>query len=232
MRFQPATPRTSLRALLESADTPFVAAGYEPGAVLFNQGDSCETVMHIEEGVVRLAITSSSGREAICGLLSTGAFLSEEVLGGHTVQRHTATAVTATEVLIVAKAHVTDLIHTHDAMRNRFVEHIVARHVRLEDDLTDQLLHSGEQRLARALLMLAGCGLESPDRRALPRISQEVIAEMVGTTRARVNAFMGKFKKLGFLEQDGAVIHVNPSLLHVIDSHRPTPARSHAGVSK
>lgn len=227
MPFQPAHSLTNLRALLESSATIFAAAGYEQRAVLFRQGDACDSVMYIEQGAVRLAVTSPGGREAICGLLSAGAFLSEEVLGGHTLQRHTATAVTATEVLIVAKADMVGLLHTHDAIRNRFVEHILARHAHLEDDLTDQLLHSSEQRLARALLMLAGCGQESPSRRALPRVSQEVIAEMVGTTRARVNAFMGKFKKLGFLEQDGGVIHVNPSLLHVIDSHRTGPPRPH-----
>lgn len=232
MPSQPVHALTNLRALLESTDTPLTVVDYEQRAVLFRQGDLCHSVMYIEKGAVRLAVTSPSGREAICGLLTSGAFLCDEVLGGHTVQRHTATAVTATEVLVVAKAQMIELLHTHDRIRDLFLEHILARHAHLEDDLTDQLLNSSEQRLARALMMLAGCGEERPGPGALPRVSQEIIAEMVGTTRARVNAFMGKFKKLGFIEQDGAVILVNPSLLHVVNSHRAGQGHPHPGVSK
>jgi CRP/FNR family transcriptional regulator, cyclic AMP receptor protein len=211
----------NVRALFKSTGTPFAVAGYPHRAIVFSQGDACDSVMHIEKGRVRLAVTTPSGKEAICGLLGTGAFLGEEALGGHAVRRQTATAMTATEVLVVAKAQMIRLLRTQPALSDRFIAHILARNTRLEADLTDQLLNSSEQRLARTLLVLAGCGGRRPCRCVLPDVSQEIIAEMVGTTRSRVNVFMGRFKKLGFIEEDGGVLQVNPSLLHVVhDDHR------------
>lgn len=206
----------NVRALLESTGAPFAVAGYGPRAAVFFQGDACDSVMHIEKGCVRLAVTAPSGKEAIVGLLRTGAFLGEEALGGHAVRRQTATAMTATEVLVVAKAQMIRLLHTQHAISDRFIAHILTRNTRLEADLTDQLLNSSEQRLARTLLVLAGCSERRPCRCVLPDVSQEIIAEMVGTTRSRVNVFMGKFKKLGFIEEDGGVLQVKPSLLHVV----------------
>jgi CRP-like cAMP-binding protein len=206
----------TVRALLESRATPFTVAGYEQGAEIFFQGDAGDGVMHIEKGLVRLAVTAPNGKEAICGLLGTGAFLGEEVLGGHRVRRQTATAMTATEVLVVAKAEMIRLLRTEQVISDRFIAHILARHTRLEADLTDQLLNSSEQRLARTLLLLAGCGEGHPCRWVLPDVSQEIIAEMVGTTRSRVNVFMSKFKKLGIIEEDGGVLQLKPSLLHAV----------------
>ena len=211
----------NVRALLESTGTPFAVAGYEQRAVIFSQGDPCDSVMHIEKGRVRLAVTAPSGKEAICGLLGTGAFLGEEALGGHAVRRQTATAMTATEVLVVAKAQMIRLLRTQPAIADRFIAHILARNTRLEADLTDQLLNSSEQRLARTLLVLADCGERRPCRCVLPDVSQEIIAEMVGTTRSRVNVFMGKFKKLGFIEEHDGVLQVKPSLLHVVHDGNP-----------
>ena len=213
-----------VRALLEATQTTFSAAGYEPRAVIFLQGDPCDSVMHIEKGCVRLAVTARSGKEATCGLLGTGAFLGEEALGGQAVRRQTATAMTATEVLVVAKAQMIWLLRTQPAVADRFIAHILARNIRLEADLTDQLLNSSEQRLARTLLVLADCDERRPSRRVLPRVSQQIIAEMIGTTRSRVNAFMGKFKKLGFIEENGGVLLVTPSLLNVVHD-------GHGGVS-
>jgi len=206
----------NVRALLESAGSPFAVAGYGPRAAIFFQGDACDSVMHIEKGCVRLAVTAPSGKEAIVGLLGTGAFLGEEALGGHAVRRQTATAMTATEVLVVAKVQMIRVLRTQQAISDRFIAHILTRNTRLEADLTDQLLNSSEQRLARTLLVLAGCSERRPCRCVLPDVSQEIIAEMVGTTRSRVNVFMGKFKKLGFIEEDGGVLQVKPSLLHVV----------------
>jgi CRP/FNR family cyclic AMP-dependent transcriptional regulator len=206
----------NVRALLESTGTRFAVADYGQRAVIFLQGDAGDSVMHIENGSVRLAVTAPSGKEAIVGLLGTGAFLGEEALGGHAVRRQTAIAMTATEVLVVAKAQMIRLLRTRQAISGRFIAHLLARNTRLEADLTDQLLNSSEQRLARTLLVLAGCGEQSPRRSVLPDVSQEIIAEMVGTTRSRVNVFMGKFKKLGFIEEDDGVLQVKPSLLHVV----------------
>lgn len=205
-----------VRALLEATQTPFSVAGYTPQAVIFRQGDPCDSVMHIEKGRVRLGVTARSGKEAICGLLGRGAFLGEEALAGQTVRRQTATAMTATEVLVVAKAQMIRLLRTQPAVADRFIAQILARNIRLEADLTDQLLNSGERRLARTLLTLADCDERHPRRCALPSVSQEIIAEIVGTTRSRVNALMGKFKKLGFIEEVGGVLLVTPALRRVV----------------
>lgn len=206
----------NMRALLESTGTPFAVAAYEPRAVIFFQGDASDGVMHIERGRVRLAVTTPGGKEAICGLLDTGGFLGEEALNGVRVRPHTATAMTPTEVLVVAGAQMNRLLRAERAIADRFIAHIIARNTRLEADLTDQILNSAEQRLARTLLVLADCDASHPSRPVLPEVSQEIIAEMVGTTRSRVNALMGKFKKLGSLEEDGGILRVNCSLLRGI----------------
>ena len=206
----------NVRALLESTGTSFLVADYGQRAVIFSQGDACDSVMHIEKGRVRLAVTTPSGKEAIVGLLGTGQFLGEEALGGRAVRRQTATAMTGTEVLVVGKAQMMRLLRMHQALADRLAAHMLARNTRLEADLTDQLVNSSEQRLARTLLMLAGYGEQRPRRGVLPDVSQQIIAEMVGTTRSRVNAFMGKFKKLGFIEEDGGELQVRPSLMHVV----------------
>jgi CRP/FNR family cyclic AMP-dependent transcriptional regulator len=217
----------NVRTLLESLGTPFTIARYRPREALFLQGDACESVMHIEKGRVWLAVTTSSGQEAICGLLAAGAFLGEEALGGDAVRRQTAIALTETEVLAVAKAEMIRLLRTQRVIADRFLAHVLERNIRLETDLSDQLLYSSEQRLAHTLLVLAGCDERRPCRCVLPDVSQEIIAEMVGTTRSRVNRFMGKFKKLGFIDEAGGVVHVHPSLLHVVaDTHPGRATRS------
>lgn len=204
------------RALLASTGAPFVFADYEPRAAIFHQGDPCDSVMYIEKGRVRLAVTARSGKGVICGLLGAGAFLGEEALGGHAGRLQTATAMTPTEVLVVAKTQMARLLRTQPAIADRFLTHLLARSTRLEADLTDQLLSSSEQRLARTLLVLANCDERRPYGRALPDVSQGMIAEMVGTTRSRVNFFMGKFKKLGFIEESNGVIEVHPRLLRIV----------------
>lgn len=203
--------------MLETTATPFTIADYGPRAAIFRQGDPCDSVMHIESGRVWLAVTARSGKEVICGLLDTGAFLGEEALTGCGERRQSATAMTVTHVLVVAKAHMIRLLHTQPGLLDRFLAHLLARNIRLEANLTDQLLYSSEQRLAHMLLVLADCDERRPRRCALPDLPQEIIAEMVGTTRSRVNFFMGKFKKLGFIEENGGVLHVNPDRLHVVD---------------
>jgi len=207
----------NVRALLESTATPFTIADYGPRAAIFRHGDPCDSVMHIDRGRVWLAVTARSGKEAICGLLDTGAFLGEEALTGCGERRQSATAMTATQVLVVAKAHMIRLLRTQPGLLDRFIAHLLARNIRLETNLTDQLLYSSEQRLAHMLLALADCDERRPRRCALPDLPQEIIAEMAGTTRSGVNVFMGKFKKLGFIEENSGVLHVNPARLHVAD---------------
>jgi len=203
----------NVRTLLESTGTPFTIARYPRRAALFRQGDPCDSVMHIETGRVWLSVTTPGGREAICGLSAAGAFLGEEALRGDAVRRHSAIAMTPTEVLVIAKEQVTRLLRTYPAFADRLIAHTLARNLRLEADLTDQLLYSSEERLAHTLLVLAGCDERRPCKCTLPDISQEIIAEMVGTTRARVSVFMSKFKKLGFIEENGGVLQVNVSPL-------------------
>lgn len=209
-------PDLDMRALLESTGTPFVNGRYPPGSVIFLQGDACESVMHVESGRVRLAVTASDGKEAICGLVETGAFLGEEALSGRATRRETATAMTATEVLVVATAQMIQLARTQPVIADRVVAHVLRRQVRLVADLADQLLSSSEQRLARTLVLLADCDGGGGCRCALPDVSQEIIAEMVGTTRSRVNVFMGRLKKRGFLEEDRGVLRITPSLVHLV----------------
>lgn len=213
MQFQNDRHPWNVRALLESTATPFAIADCGPRAAIFHQGDPCDSVMHIERGRVWLAVTARSGKEAICGLLDTGAFLGEEALTGGVERRQSATAMTATQVLVVAKAHMIRLLRTQPGLLDRFIAHLLARNIRLEDNLTEQLLYSSEQRLAHPLLVLANYDERRPRRCALPDLPQEIIAEMVGTTRSRVNAFMGKFKKLGFIEAHSGLLHVNPARL-------------------
>ena len=221
---QPGERPWNLRALLESTATPFVIANYGPRDPIYRQGDPSDSVMHIERGRVWLAVTAPSGKEAVCGLLDANAFLGEEALVGRHKRRQSATAMTATRVLVVAKAHMKRLLRTRPDLRERFIAHLLARSTRLETDLSDQILHSSELRLARTLLVLANFDERHPRGGALPALSQEVIAEMVGTTRPRVNAFMGKFRKLGFIEEHDGVLHINPARLRVIpDVQRDRP---------
>ena len=213
MPFQNDRHPWNVRAVLESTATPFTIADYVSRAALVRQGDPCDSVMYIERGRVWLAVTAASGREAICALLDTGAFLGEEALTGCGERRQSATAMTATQVLVVAKAHMIRLLRTQPGLVDRFMAHLLARNTRLEANLTDQLLYSSEQRLAHALLALANCDERVPGQCALPDLPQEIIAEMIGTTRSRVNFFMGKFKKRGFIEEHSGVLHVNPARL-------------------
>ncbi|MEO8678236.1 MAG: Crp/Fnr family transcriptional regulator [Vicinamibacterales bacterium] len=202
-----------MRALL----TGFHVAGYKPGDVIFCQGDPCDSVMYIEGGQVRLAITAASGREGVCGIVGAGGFLGEEAISGHTVQRHTAVAMTEAHLLVVKAAQMIQLLRTESALSDRFLAHVVARHMHLEADLADQLLNQSRKRVARTLLALAEEGGPSPYPRALPHVSQEIIAEIVGTTRSRVNGFMTEFKRRGFITTDRGELQVTPSLSEFVD---------------
>jgi CRP-like cAMP-binding protein len=207
----PHRPTVDLRTALDAADTPYQVATYLPRDVIFRQGNASDSVVYVERGSVRLTVTASNGKEATLGLLGPGAFLGGEVILGHTERPDTATAMTDTTVIAIAKAEMIRQLGTRHVLSERFISHMLARQMRLEADLIDQLFNSCEKRVARTLLLLAGYG-ERAQPLVLPPVSQEVIAEMVGTTRSRVNLFMNKFKRMGFI--DGLTF--NPSLMTVV----------------
>lgn len=208
--------RLTVRSLVEGTGLPFTAAHFQPRATIFHQGDDGDTVMYIEAGRVELAAVAPNGKEAICGLLDSGAFLGEEAIAGSGPRPHTAIAMAPTDVLIIERAVMTQLLETQRDFVERFIEHSVNRTARLTADLVDQLLYSCEARLARALMALAIPDTSDPMRYTLPNVTQEFIARMVGTTRSRVNHFLGKFKKLGFVEEHDGALQLNPALLFAV----------------
>ena len=204
-------------AFLKSAGVARRVAQYGRDEAVFTQGDACEHVMYIQTGGVKLSVLSKTGREAVVAMLGPGDFFGEGCLAGQPLRMGTATAITPSTILLVAKDKMVRLLHSEHAMSDRFISHMLARNIRIEEDLIDQLFNSSEKRLARALLLLARYGQQDKPVRVVPRISQETLAEMIGTTRSRVNFFLNKFKKLGFIEYDGELpLKVNSSLLSVV----------------
>ncbi len=208
-------PRFNVEAFLHSSGVARTVAEYPIGSVLFSQGDVAGTVVYIQRGGVRLTVLSSTGREAVVATLGAGDFVGEGALAGQPVRIATATAVAPTTALVVEKEEMTRLLHEQPALSDRFIAYMLARNLRVEADLVDQLFNRGEKRLARALLLLARYGRDEDPNRVLPKISQEVLAGMIGTTRSRVNQFMNKFRKLGFIDYNGG-LKVNHSLLSVV----------------
>ena len=210
------TVRTfNAQAFLESAGVARKIATYGRADVIFSQGDACENVMYLQKGSVKISVLSKAGREAIVGMLGPGDFFGEGCLAGQAVRIATATAITPSTVLIVEKAAMHQLLHRQHAMSDRFIAYVLTRNIRIEEDLVDQLFNSSEKRLARTLLLLARYGQQDVPQRVLPKMSQKTLAEMVGTTRSRVNFFMNKFKRMGFIEGNGE-LKINNSLLSVV----------------
>ncbi len=190
---------------------------YGGGEAVFTQGDPCEHVLYVQSGGIKLSVLSKSGREAVVAMLGPGDFFGEGSLAGQPFRMGSATATTASTILMIHKQEMVELLHKQHAMSDRFISHLLARNIRIEEDLVDQLFNSSEKRLARTLLLLARYGKQDKPVRVVPRITQETLAEMVGTTRSRVNFFLNKFKKLGFIEYDGDhPLKVNSSLLSVV----------------
>jgi CRP/FNR family transcriptional regulator, cyclic AMP receptor protein len=187
----------------------------EPAAQIFAQGDPATSVMYVEKGPVRLSVLSHAGKEAVVALLDVGHFFGEGCLAGQSQRMASATAMAPCTILAVEKQEMVRHLHAQPAFADRFLTHMLTRNIRIEEDLVDQLFNSTEKRLARTLLLLARYGEPEVSHRALPKLSQEVLAEMVGTTRSRVNFFMNKFRKLGFIDYNGA-LKVNNSLLSVV----------------
>jgi len=188
---------------------------HEGGSGIFAQGDAANSVMYIERGSVRLSVVSPAGKEAVVAVLGPRTFFGEGCLAGQSARMATATAMTACTTLVVDKHEMVRQLHERPTFSDRFLVHMLARNIRVEEDLVDQLFNSSEKRLARTLLLLARYGEAQPAPMLLPRLSQELLAEMVGTTRSRVNFFMNKFRKLGYIEYNGG-LHIHSSLLNVV----------------
>jgi CRP/FNR family transcriptional regulator, cyclic AMP receptor protein len=207
--------RFDAKAFLTSPGMARKVVDFQRATAIFSQGDPADTVLYIQHGTVKLSVLSQTGKEAVVGMLGPGDFFGEGALAGQPVRLATATTVTASRILVVAKSQMIRVLHQQHALSDRFIAHMLSRNNRLEEDLVDQLFNASEKRLARTLLLMARYGKPDGPRRVLPRISQEVLAEMVGTTRSRVNFFMNKFRKLGFIDYNGGV-KVHQALLSVV----------------
>ena len=207
----------NVQAFLDSAGLAKTIIQYGRDEVIFTQGDASEHVLYVQSGGVKLSVVSKTCKEAVVAMLGPGDFFGEGCLAGQPVRMGSATAITPSDILRVEKPEMVRLLHRQHAMSDRFIAHMLTRNIRIEEDLIDQLFNSSEKRLARTLLLLARYGKEDKPIRTVPRVSQETLAEIVGTTRSRVNFFLNKFKKLGFIEYDGErPIKVNKSLLTVV----------------
>lgn len=203
-------------AFLETAGFGKRLTTYARREILFSQGDRADSVMYIRSGGIQLSVLSHAGKKAVVATLGPGDFLGEGALAGQPLRLATARATQASTVLVVPKRQMMRLLHREHALSDRFIAHMLTRNARLEADLVDQLFNSSEKRLARALLLLAHYGKGGQPHRLLPATSQEVLAEMIGTTRSRVNYFLNKFRELGFIDYDADGLTVNPSLLTVV----------------
>jgi CRP/FNR family cyclic AMP-dependent transcriptional regulator len=203
------------QVFLTSAGVSRKVVEYPRGTSIFSQGDPCDHVLYIQKGNVQLSVLSQSGREAVVAMLSAGDFFGDGCLAGQPVRMGTAKATTDSVILLVDKRRMIALLHKQRGMSDRFIAHMLARNIQIEEDLIDQLFNSSEKRLARTLLLLARYGKHDKPLRAVPLISQETLAEMVGTTRSRINFFMKKFERLGFIDYKNG-LKVNNSLLTVV----------------
>jgi CRP/FNR family transcriptional regulator, cyclic AMP receptor protein len=184
---------------------------------IFAQGDSSDAVFYIKEGKVKLTVVSETGKEATIGILNEGAFFGEGCLTGQILRLCTATAMTDCSVMKIDKKSMMEVLHREHAFSDMFVAYLLARNIRYEEDLVDQLFNSSEKRLARVLLLLAHFGKEGKPEAVVPKMSQETLAEMIGTTRSRVSFFMNRFRKLGFIDYDGGSgLQVHSSLLNIV----------------
>jgi CRP/FNR family transcriptional regulator, cyclic AMP receptor protein len=205
----------SVQAFLDSAGVARRTVEYRKSQKIYSQGDPTNTVLYIQKGEIKLSVVNEVGKEAVVAMLGRGDFIGEGGLAGQAVRIGTATAITPTTALVIEKKEMVRMLHAEQAFSDRFIAYVLARNIRIEQDLIDQLFNSSEKRLARTLLLLARYGKEDQPQKMLPKVSQETLAEMIGTTRSRVNFFMNKFKKLGFIQYNGG-LHINTSLLSVV----------------
>jgi CRP/FNR family transcriptional regulator, cyclic AMP receptor protein len=203
------------KAFLSTIDGGRKIVVFSKKQTIFVQGDPCSAVFYIQKGKVKLTVLSKTGREATIGILDEGCFFGESCLSGQPVRLCSATALTDCSVMRIEKKAMMEVLHREHAFSDLFVTHLLTRNIRYEEDLVDQLFNSSEKRLARVLLLLAHFGKDGKPEVAIPKISQETLAEMVGTTRSRVNFFMNRFRKLGFVRYNGE-LEVHSSLVNVV----------------
>jgi len=203
------------KAFFDSAGLARKIVEFRRSEAIYSQGDPAKAIFYVETGGVKLTVVSKAGKEAVLAILGPGDFFGEGCLAGQPIRMGTATAITPTKALMIDKNEMIRVLHSDKSVADRFLSYVLTRNIRIEEDLVDQLFNSSEKRLARALLLLARYGKEDKPQKVLPKISQETLAEMIGTTRPRVNFFMNKFRKLGFVKYNGG-LHVNSSLLTVV----------------
>jgi CRP-like cAMP-binding protein len=203
------------QAFLDTAGVARRVKEFNKAEVVYAQGDVATNVIYLQKGIIRLSVVSEGGKEAVVATLGSGDFFGEGCLAGQTVRMGTATTISLVTALLIEKNEMFRILHEQPALSDRFIAFMLARNIRIEEDLIDQLFNSSEKRLARTLLLLARYGKDDSPHAVLPAISQETLAEMIGTTRSRVNFFMNKFRKLGFIKYNGG-LQINTSLLSVV----------------
>ena len=208
-------PVFNAQAFLDSAGLARRVVEYRTSEKIYAQGESIKDVLYIQKGGIKLSVINKVGKEAVVAMLGPGDFFGEGGLAGQLVRVGTATAIAPTTLLVIEKKEMLRVLHTEHAFSDRFLAYMLSRNIRIEQDLVDQLFNSSEKRLARTLLILAHYGKQDQPQRVVAKISQETLAEMVGTTRSRINFFMNKFKKLGFIRYNGG-LHIDASLLSVV----------------
>jgi CRP/FNR family cyclic AMP-dependent transcriptional regulator len=203
------------QAFLDSAGLARRVVEYRRSETIYSQGEPTENVLYIQKGGIKLSVVNEVGKEAVVAMLGPGDFFGEGGMAGQLVRMGTATAITPTTLLVIEKEEMIRVLHAEHEFSDRFVAYMLTRNIRVEQDLIDQLFNSSEKRLARTLLLLAQYGKQDQPQKVVAKISQETLAEMIGTTRSRVNFFMNKFKKMGFIGYNGG-LHINASLLSVV----------------
>jgi CRP-like cAMP-binding protein len=211
-----AKPTLDPEYLLAKVGSGRTTVAFRKGEVVFTQGDPADSIFRIEKGKLKLTVVSSQGKEAVIALLAGGDFFGEGCLAGQIKRMSTATAMTDCETVRLDKLEMVRVLRDEPVFAEVFLHHLLSRNIRIEEDLVDQLFNSSEKRLARVLLLLANFGKAGKTEPVVAKMSQEMLAEIVGTTRARVNFFMNKFRKLGFIDYDGEGLRVHSSLLHVV----------------
>lgn len=203
------------KAFLTAVGDGRTVLAYRKGRVIFSQGDPADSVFYVQRGKIKLGIVSPRGKEAVVAILNSGSFFGEGCLAGQPLRMASAVAMTECSLVQVERSTMIRVLHDEPDFSETFIAHLLTRNIRIEEDLVDHLFNSSEKRLARILLLLANFGKDGRPEEVIPQISQETLAEMIGTTRSRVSFFLNKFRKLGFIEYNGGM-HVHTSLLNVI----------------
>jgi CRP-like cAMP-binding protein len=224
-------PRFDPKVFLDTENVGRAISKYRKDQKVFSQGSSADAVFYIQKGKVKIIVVSEQGKEAVVAILGPDEFCGEGCLTGQALRMATAVAMTECEIMRLEKAAMIRVLHEEPAFSEMFIAHLLARTIRVEEDLVDQLFNSSEKRLARSLLLLANFGKDGRPERIIAKVSQETLAEMIGTTRSRVSHFMNKFRKLGFIDYNGH-LEVHSSLLNVVLHDQPQTSGGHAAAGR